>query len=1169
MSSWYLEHVLTGKRVDLPNGKVTIGRNSACSIVLNYDYMSRRHVEITVRPNKVLVKCLNAANGVFVNGAIIKKKLKGVPVREGDLICLGCPAAEKVSSPAFRLKKGPVKTGEIEQLSDSDDDSTPLPALKPVTEIPNVANDNAASTVADKQTDDRNIHLPKLPQVKPELETITQDIANIFGEADESIIGSILEINPYLYNHLLKEKQAVPISRLQDGQFIELDGNENKPEDPPCPDSSTLSPCPPPPSLGDSDKHMAMSLEVRQDKEKTNKNSSPLSSTNDGDIIQISDSDDEDLHSQKLPDSSSTTCQFHMKPTKVLSSLDCSDPKYSKPRCIDSRSDETDCTSSSKRSRSVRRSEEKGVSSLSKKSKIVKPGELISIDISIEIGLKATKIKAPLMENAEPMEYSSMRKAGTTSVNIRSKENEPPPMPKEYPSKREINTRLRSRATSCYYPRPQDKPNLATRNLNGMDMRRIEAPSVPQYRDKLRGVSAVPKDDNNNNAPCKGKPKAKDMLDDETESFGKLTEQKPADSTSELSGSRKRKATTTVPRVRNANRGAFLTVGIERPNMDFKRVRNRRATICAEGFIQQMQPTDFLPSRNGCPPERKDAENAINRRTSNRVTFASMEKDLEEKLRFQNMSKKKGDELLYCSTYVERRKQWSRDQVNDSASYVKSILKWANQWLKQRNVGAVVDSDVLKPIADEFETVKQYKKIFVPLMKLDLLTTIKRDYKLKREPIEVHLQHPVEKIDSFYCLTTRVFTKPTEKCMLYTLSSGKKLKETFAILRGQRTENDHELIFEILTDGISLETFKGIKLLTARPVVDNLDLELGALQAVDQLSHSPLHRKIIKPTEMLKNTQIPGYDTPCVFKGLAKLNPQQEAICSSTYQRVIHDEIPSITLIQSSTDAGKSLIANISMQCLYGRVAIQKDRKILICSHSNTAVDSIVFRLHNVQEKYKVHMLRYGPYEKMNTLSRQYSLERKYQSAEAHKKKRVLTEKRANLQQRYNDLKVEVNLMKKKKKHDGPRPFDMYEKKVKQMKALEEQLNPRLTYAEKLDIAKSHIEAANIVCTTLSSCVELGSLINYFDICLIDEATQCTEPWTLLPMRFGILHLVLVGDTQQLPADVLSHKAADLGLAKSMFDRLHRSLDKQEVDQPDGHLSALHSEHAVRRERIE
>lgn len=46
--------------------------------------------------------------------------------------------------------------------------------------------------------------------------------------------------------------------------------------------------------------------------------------------------------------------------------------------------------------------------------------------------------------------------------------------------------------------------------------------------------------------------------------------------------------------------------------------------------------------------------------------------------------------------------------------------------------------------------------------------------------------------------------------------------------------------------------------------------------------------------------------------------------------------------------------------------------------------------------------------------------------------------------------------------------------------------------------------------------------VNYFDVCIIDEATQCTEPWTLMPLKFGINTLVLVGDTQQLPATVLS-----------------------------------------------
>lgn len=48
------------------------------------------------------------------------------------------------------------------------------------------------------------------------------------------------------------------------------------------------------------------------------------------------------------------------------------------------------------------------------------------------------------------------------------------------------------------------------------------------------------------------------------------------------------------------------------------------------------------------------------------------------------------------------------------------------------------------------------------------------------------------------------------------------------------------------------------------------------------------------------------------------------------------------------------------------------------------------------------------------------------------------------------------------------------------------------------------------------------SYTQHFDICIIDEATQCTEPWSLMPLQFGIKHFILVGDTQQLPATVTS-----------------------------------------------
>ncbi|XP_033242162.1 uncharacterized protein LOC108151749 isoform X2 [Drosophila miranda] len=1605
MACWYLEHLSTKERVILHNGKNTIGRHSTCKIVVTYAYISRKHVEITVSPNEVLVRCLKAPNGVYVNAEeIAQDGAVGVPVREGDTICLGCPIPEKVSRTyaVFRLKKGADDLDQIVILSDSDD-SAPLPPLKPAAEIKaeSVASDNAAPNSASKETDKGSptassshpiLHLPKLPHVKPELVQTARDITNIFGEADEAIIDSVLEINPYLYNHLSKDKQAVPISKLHDGQVIELAEKEDSPDGLPCPkqpDHADSSSMPPPfspaPSLEkiveEYDEDMAMSQAVLQEMKEemalsdgeenffdTNNNGSrshgsPLSSINDDDIIVITDSDDDDLCSkvtdwsnkllsqkandvlsQAYPmadsdaeDDFQSQMKFRNLP-KALRMVDSSDeesdllaplfPKCSKPLRIDSSSDESDTSTPTTRkadslsskpspmrmganrsnstaddcqlfTRRQRKdpddifqepdfspstspqkndydcklddwdfdsvifgalNDESPNEDLTKKSNIIQGRDEIDLDVSMEVGLMAnsnvsmekadtsgeelketpsvkkaaaepavankdTKMsrisqrrstiaasredlaqtdetkdksepeasnknytkekessvelevpskpyevekaavepaasskdtkKSRISHRRKPVSGSREDLAGTSiektkdkvesvvsnenhaktkgssmekevpskrkevpkvepavshkksrisqrrstiavsreeflaasgedpketpvektevqvesavsnkndakakgssvekrkeaskveheeflaasgeepketpsvdqgkvepEVSNRSKENEPPPMPhQEFPPKREPNARLRSRATSCYYERPQDEPDLVATIVNGMDVRLIrgpevvEAPSLPKCRGKLRGVSAVPKDkvldrqrfldyQVDMNAKWKEKPKPKKTVDDETkdkrrEALKKLSEKKPVESTSEQSVNGKRKATTTVPKVSNYNRGAFLTVGIDGPppskipSMDLpKPNRSRRATIDVESFSQQIQATDFLPRRIGRPPERKEAEYARNQRTCNRVTFASMEKDMEDKLRLQKISKrvrfsdkvqikfiegrrtaqgcrgthgvhgKKDTELLFSSTYAERRERWARTQVNDLTSHFETILKWANQWLKLRSVDAVANADVLKPIALEFETVKQYKEIFVPLMKLELLTTIEREYKVGRESYEVCLQFPVEEKNSFYCLTTRVFTKPTGKYMLYTLSSGDKLKETFANLREQGTKNGHELVFEILKDGISLETFEGIKLLTARPVVDSLRVELGVLQAVDQLSRSPLHRKIIKPAEMLKNAHIPSYGTPFVFKGFAKLNPHQEDVCSSTYQRVIDDVKPSITLIQGPPGTGKSMvIANISFQCLYGKAVIKRDRKILICAHSNTAVDSIVYRLHNVRENFnekdRFHMLRYGLYEKMNTLSRQYSLENKYQSARAHKRDRLTPENRAILKERHLALQVELNLMKIRNL-DGTWLFDRYQEMTKQLLDWEEQLNPRLTHREEYDIAHSLIKEANIVCTTLSSCVKLGSFINYFDICLIDEATQCTEPWTLLPMRFGIPHLVLVGDTQQLPAVVLSQKAVDFGLSKSMFDRIQRSLEKQQGVQPNGHLS--------------
>lgn len=59
-----------------------------------------------------------------------------------------------------------------------------------------------------------------------------------------------------------------------------------------------------------------------------------------------------------------------------------------------------------------------------------------------------------------------------------------------------------------------------------------------------------------------------------------------------------------------------------------------------------------------------------------------------------------------------------------------------------------------------------------------------------------------------------------------------------------------------------------------------------------------------------------------------------------------------------------------------------------------------------------------------------------------------------------------------------------------------------------------------------------------FQIAVLDEATQATEPEALVGFLLNVESAVLVGDGQQLPPTVLSKEAGVLGLNISLFERL-------------------------------
>ncbi|EDW40653.1 GM24969 [Drosophila sechellia] len=1179
---WYLEHVTTGARLILHNGTNSVGRHSRCRIILGgqYQFVSREHANIIVSEKGVEIQSLNPLNGLFINGGKLGDKINRLAVAEGSTISLGVTGVNlnEITGihAVFILKKKEPAVEEI-VLSSDEDDTTPLPAVRSPTvnqptefnlkqQIPNFGGKQEPGQEKEVLPSSSNLHLPKLTEVKQEIVKHTsEEIQNIFGEPSDAILNSVLELNPYLYNKLTNKTASNEIARkkIHDGDCIELDTDPDKRSISEAQENEEPSAEQEIDDEEEYDESFAMSQAViremkaemhvsdgEEDFLLTNgmgnlAEGSPSNQAYD-DIVYISDSDDEELY-DKVADWSKLLSQ------KVVPDV----MEMSQTYPVENEQEDSD-------------------SDLDNRAKKTK---------------RTLRILSSSDDDSADEDQTKQKGCRSKSKSLHDH------VVRQDPAKKVI------------------KGDTTDNVLNFVDVRQtrgpvvIEAPSLPKNRGKLRGVSAEVKvkDDLQRfidyqaemNAKWKQKPKDKKKEDEKLkecrrEALKKLSE-KPKENT-HSSTTIKRKKPTNVPTVQNSNRGAFLTKGVDGPAPKLAKTDNAKPPAkkpvpkqppTIETFSQQLQAADeaILHPQPQCsrPVERKEAELARNQRTCNKVTFAEMElyhqkaeesKKLQKKLRKVHFkddvkvhyiervkgasSKVQGRKeciKLRLSSYRERR-EWIRREnkpVNDIRQHSRSILKWANQWLKHGSVDAVAEQDVLMPIPQEFDSFKNYREIFVPLMKLELLSTIERDYKInKKNTFSVGLIN-VDMQDGCYRLVTRVNSKPFGKFVLYTLYCCGMLNETFANLVEFKcvSGNVFDLKFEILKQDISEEKLKNINQLTVRPVVDSLRVELGALSAVHQLRSSPLCRRILKPTQAVNEVSLPKQ--PFTFKGCHKLNEHQESIVLQIYQRIIDDIQPSLTLIQGPPGTGKSkVISELCLQTMYGNAAKTLDRKILICAHSNTAVDHIVGLLGSVlrvMNHDQFHLLRFGMHEKMSSYSRPFSLEAHFIKAKEQKLKRVSKENAEILKKQHIDLKGEIQQLKEKTNLTSTYLLQKLHQKEKKLQLISNQLSPPLTQREEFEISQMCVTRANIICTTLSSCVKLANYIDFFDICIVDEATQCTEPWTLLPMRFGLTHMVLVGDMQQLPAVVLSKKAIDFGLSNSLFDRIQRSLQTQ-LDKP-------------------
>ena len=194
--------------------------------------------------------------------------------------------------------------------------------------------------------------------------------------------------------------------------------------------------------------------------------------------------------------------------------------------------------------------------------------------------------------------------------------------------------------------------------------------------------------------------------------------------------------------------------------------------------------------------------------------------------------------------------------------------------------------------------------------------------------------------------------------------------------------------------------------------------------------------------------------------------------------------------------------------------AVERGAQVLACAPSNTAVDNLLQRLVEKQQK----VVRIGHPARVAEDLRPHTLDG---LAEQHENMSVVREM-------YREAEI---LFRKAGKWTRHRPVRG------EKAALRDEAKQLKRHARELEqqAIQQILNRAKIICATTTFNEDLLQ-DKWFDMLVIDEACQSTEPGCWVPI-IKADKIVLAGDHKQLPPTVLSREAADQGFALSMLER--------------------------------
>ncbi len=200
---------------------------------------------------------------------------------------------------------------------------------------------------------------------------------------------------------------------------------------------------------------------------------------------------------------------------------------------------------------------------------------------------------------------------------------------------------------------------------------------------------------------------------------------------------------------------------------------------------------------------------------------------------------------------------------------------------------------------------------------------------------------------------------------------------------------------------------------------------------------------------------------------------------------------------------------------------IRRERRVLVCAPSNTAVDLLTEKL----AERCVKVIRMGNPSRVSDLLLAHTMDARVMAHPSYSSMRALRQTADQYRDQANELSRQTG------RHLG---FEARH----QRQQLRDEARQLFIQADDLEryITDEVLESVQVITCTLVGASNRNMRHMSFDTVFIDEAAQALEPACWIPIAKG-QRVILAGDHHQLPPTVKSEQAAREGLRETLFEK--------------------------------